>query len=151
MGVNMFRIISLCSMISLLGLAWVSCGSTKVEPEPVIEEPVVQEPIVEEPVVEEPAQEPEPVVDEPQKTEEEMEYERSVGTTTISVDMFTQDKNTILRIIDELSVVMKQMDYKLWRTYLDKESIEYWSRPANLRTAQKRLPIKGLKLNSLED
>ena len=152
MGEKMLKSIVICTILSLLGFAFVSCGSTKVEPEPVVEEPVVieepapEEPVIAEPVIEEP--EPEP---EPQKSEEEMEYERSVGSTTVSVDTFTQDKNTILRIIKELSGVMKNMDYKLWRTYLDKDSIEYWSRPANLRKAQNRLPVKGLKLNSLED
>lgn len=122
--------------------ACISCGSTKVEPAPV-PPPVVVEPVVEEPVVEEPA----PV----EKTAEEKEYERSVGDTDVSIDTFNTDKNAILEIIKELDVVMKNYDYKSWLNYLDEESISYWSKRPNLSAAQKKLPVKGLTLRTLED
>ena len=85
------------------------------------------------------------------KTEEEKEYERSVGTADVSVDTFTKDKAEIRRIIQELDVVMQEYNYKAWLTYLDADSISYWSKKANLTAAQKKLPIKGLQLRTLED
>ncbi|MBQ7158575.1 MAG: hypothetical protein IJS09_03985 [Treponema sp.] len=124
--------------ITILAVVFFSCGSTKVEPAPVV---------VEEPVIEEPAPVPVPV----EKTEKEKEYERSVGDIDVSLDTFTQDKNAILAIIDELAVVMKNYDYTSWLTYLDRESISYWSKRPNLSVAQKKLPVKNLQLRTLED
>ncbi len=130
-------------------LLFFSCGSTKTEdvpPQPektvVAEEKTEAE--VQPPVSGEP--EKEPVV----QTEDD-EYSRSVGAVSVSRDTFEEDKNRILKIIEDLSKVMKDMDYKSWLTYVDKESINYYSQPANLKKAQSRLPVKGLKLNSLQD
>lgn len=120
------------------------------EPEPV---PVVEEKTPEpepEPVIEENAPEPEPVV-EVQKTEPKDEYERSVGDVSVSRDTFAEDKERILKIISSLDIVMRDIDYKSWLAYVDKDSISYWSKPANLKKAQSRLPVKGLRLTSLED
>ena len=130
-------------------LLFFSCGSTKTEdvpPQPektvVAEEKTEAE--VQPPVSGEP--EKEPVV----QTEDD-EYSRSVGAVSVSRDTFEEDKARILKIIEDLSKVMKDMDYKSWLTYVDKESINYYSQPANLKKAQSRLPVKGLKLNSLQD
>lgn len=111
------------------------------------------EPVQEPEVVSEPVQEPEPSVEIPKqkKAEPEDEYSRSVGDVSVSRDTFAEDKEKILAIISELDVVMKNSDYRSWLTYLDKESIDYWSRPANLRKAQNRLPVKGLRLTNLQD
>ncbi len=135
------KTMKLTTTMTILGCAFLAavftaCGSTKVEavPEPVVEEPVVQE--VAAPV---------------EKTEEEKEYERSIGDTGVSLDTFTQDKNAILAIIKELAVVMKNYDYKAWLTYLDEESKTYWSKKPNLSAAQKKLPVRGLQLRTLED
>lgn len=137
------------------------------EPEPQIEEPApVQEPEPA-PVIEEktPAPEPEPVpepepepVAEPEPEPEpvvekqpEDEYSRSVGDVAVSRDTFAEDKERILKIIESLGTIMRDFDYKSWLTYVDQESINYWSKPANLRKAQNRLPVKGLRLTSLQD
>lgn len=139
-----------------------SCKSTEVaepesqevqitEPEPAPEPEPVPEPEPA-PAVEEkiPEPEPEPVVEE-QKAEPKDEYERSVGDVSVSRDTFAEDKERILKIISSLDIVMRDVDYKSWLTYVDKDSISYWSKPANLKKAQSRLPVKGLRLTSLED
>ena len=119
------------------------------EPEPEIEEPAPEPAPIPKPEPEkEETPEPEP---EPAKSAEDLEYERSVGNMDIPRNTFEDDKTAILRIIHELSDVMQTFDYRTWVTYVDKASIEYWSRPTNLRKAQSRLPIKGLQLKALED
>ncbi len=135
----------------------VSCESTKTPvPEAIVEEPA---PVIEEPApVEEPpvVQEEPPVVEEPAPVVEEVpddddEYSRSVGDVTVSRDTFVEDKEKVLRIIQRLDGVMKDMNYKEWLTYVDDDSVKYWQQSSNLKKAQKRLPVKGLKLNSLQD
>lgn len=147
----------------LAAFSLVSCGTVKeaAEAQPEIpvetEEPSPEPEIaVEEPrpvVVEEPAPAPEEVAEEPAVEEPvpEDEYARSVGDVPVSRDTFAEDKERVLKIISELDTVMKDFDYKSWLRYVDKETINYWSRPANLKKAQNRLPVKGLRLNSLED
>lgn len=127
------------------------------EPEPAPEPAKEAEPEPE-PIPEpEPAVEPEPepkveeVKEEPKKEEPKDEYERSVGDVAVSRDTFEKDKEKILEIISELDKVMKDFDYRSWLNYVDKQSIDYWSRPANLKKAQSRLPVKGLRLTSLQD
>lgn len=139
------RFLRLAAASAVFVLLFAACGTTQkiVAPQP---EPEIEEPAPEEQTVKEI---PQPLP--PQKTAEDLEYERSVGGTDISRNTFEDDKAAILRIIRELSRVMKTLDYKAWVTYLDKETIDYWSRPANLRKAQARLPIKGLQLKTLED
>ena len=125
-------------------LFMMSCGSTQVaEPAPVVAEPEPEPPVAE-PA---PVAAPKPA----EKTAEDLEYERSIGNAGVSRNTFEDDKAAILRIINELSTVMKTLNYKAWVTYLDKDTIDYWSRPVNLRKAQARLPIKGLQLKTLED
>ena len=164
----MKRTLFFLKTFSLLSLAFatvafVSCKSTKAAP-PVVEEapPVVEkapepepapeppkpEPVVVKepepaPKVEEPAPEPEPPVD--------TEYLRSVGDVAVDHDTYTQDKEAVMRIIAELAIIMDDLDYNRWLTYVDNESKTYWSRRANLQKAEKKLPVKGLKLQTLQD
>ncbi len=136
-----------------------------VEPEPVVieeiveekqEEPIIQEkesPIIQkESIIQEKKEEP-PIEEEIPPTEEDSEYERSVSELDVAVskETFELDKKEILAIIDNLDTVMKNKDFKAWLNYLDDESIRYYSQKSNLQKASKRLPIRGLKLNSLED
>lgn len=82
------------------------------------------------------------------------EYERSVGKSTtpaVTIQVFEEDKKDILNIISKLDTVMKNRDYKTWLTYLNDESIRYWSNRSNLAKAENRLPVKGLQLRNLED
>lgn len=92
----------------------------------------------------------------PEKTvtitnEYDKEYSRSVGSLTVSKDEFNEDKASIQQIIKELDIVMKESSFKKWVTYVDQESLDYWSKPVNLKKASSKLPKKGLILKSLED
>ncbi len=95
--------------------------------------------------------EPEPKVE--PKTEElpKDEYSRSVGNLNISKDTFESDKKEIMSMISELALIMKDKNYKKWLEYIDHDSQAYWSKLANLRKAQNRMPVKGIQLKSLED
>ena len=46
---------------------------------------------------------------------------------------------------------MENEDYSRWITYIDQDSINYWSQSTVLQKAASRLPVKGLKLSSLRD
>ena len=135
----------------------ISCESDDIPTEqeevtpPQITEDVIDEPVYIEPE-KEPEPEPEPVED---ISEEEEEYLRSTNnlddTIIITKEEFNEDKATILKIISELQVVMDTKDSKKWLTYIDPESIHYYSNPVNLRNAQKKLPSKYIKLNNISD
>ncbi len=88
------------------------------------------------------------------KTQADLEYEKSLGSlasSAISKEMFEEDKAVILQKVEELDLIMRQKNYKKWVTYLDDESIKYWQTKSNLQNISSKLPIKGLKLTSLED
>ena len=87
-------------------------------------------------------------------------YSSSVFSTTIgsssiswtgSKEVFNEDKSRILNIIKDLDTYMKNMDYRGWISYLDSDSLNYWSKRQNLQKAANRLPKKGLRLNTIED
>ncbi len=122
-----------------------------------VDPPVEETPVEESAVVEETPVEPETKVEEPVEepavdTTLQEEYERSINSASnITREAFTEDKKSILAIIDILSEIMKNKDYKKWRTYVDDASIKYWSTRTNLQKAQNRLPVKGITLKTLED
>ena len=97
-----------------------------------------------------PAQKPAPVPEEKAAPADD-EYLRSVNSMDISKDTFAEDKRQIMEIISRLSVIMQNYDYSGWTSYIDEESRVYWSNPNNLRKASQMLPVKGLKLNNLND
>lgn len=117
----------------------------------------VEPPVEETKEVEEPTVEPETKVEEPVEepavdTTLQEEYERSINSASnITREAFEEDKKSILAIIDTLSDIMANKDYKRWRTYVDDASIKYWSTKTNLQKAQSRLPVKGITLKNLED
>ncbi len=121
---------------SLISLFFISCGTTKVE-SPIVTEELKEEPSKKEIVTKE-------------NTEDD-EYSRSIGTLAVSKDTFNSDKTEIISIIEKLSTIMKDFDYKSWLLYIDQESINYWQQPVNLKKAQSKLPVKGLRLRNLED
>ena len=97
-----------------------------------------------------------PDIEEPEIIDElEEEYLRSINNLTddefVTKQEFSEDKATILHIIDELSKIMETKDAKAWKKYIEPDSIKYYSNPVNLRNAQKKLPIKTITLNSIDD
>ena len=129
-----------------------SCKTTNVEQTETVNQEILQqneedalitEDISEEPVVE--------LAETHEQSVEEEEYERSTSNVAVSYDIFNSDKTKILKIISELNLVMEEMDYNSWETYLDDESINYWSKRGNLQVASSRLPIKNIRLTSLRD
>jgi len=87
--------------------------------------------------------------------EEEEEYIRSTNNLStdevVTKEEFADDKAEILRIIDELKDIMIREDVKAWMTYIAPDSIKYYSSPANIRKAQKKLPNKTIVLNGIGD
>lgn len=144
------------SLVGILGTA-VSCKSTEAPaPVAVVEEPSpVPAPDPEPIPAPEPEPEPEPVVvpepaPEPEPEEDNSEYLRSIGDVNVDVDTYTQDKEAIMKIIADLARIMDVADYASWRKYVDEESKSYWSLRPNLQKAERKLPVKGLKLANLE-
>ncbi|MBO4404296.1 MAG: hypothetical protein J5780_03075 [Treponema sp.] len=136
------KLISTLIFAPVSALLLFSCASDKVVPLPPENQeiPAAAEETV--PVQEEIPEEASAVDD---------EYKRSVSEIDISPEQFELDKRIIMSKINELDLIMEGRDFKRWQTYVDQESINYWSKKANLQKASKRLPVKGMKLNSLED
>ena len=57
----------------------------------------------------------------------------------------------ILKIIDEMQDIMENEDVDAWLKYIAPDSIRYYSSPANIRKAQKKLPNKTIVLNGIGD
>ncbi len=147
----MIKDITILTMSAALTFAITACASApKSEPTP-------SEVAKPEEVVEAAAESPVEVVQQQVSTESDEEYERSTAAVDITKEEFSADKKEILQIISELSVIMEKSDYASWRTYIDPESIAYWSDIKNLSKAARRLPINPKKpleqqrLNNLED
>jgi hypothetical protein len=146
----------------LLGVCFISCGSAPKEEEvapeaPVIEDVVIEETIedVEDEVIDleddvELINEEVSIID-----EEEEEYLRSTKDLSeeelVTKDEFAEDKAEILRIIKELQKVMEKEDVEDWLKYVDKDSKNFYSNPANIRKVNKKLPNKAIVLNGLGD
>lgn len=149
------------TFICILGLIFISCGSVPKNETTVENEDAVE--VVEETVVEEPQNFDDEVVDVDEevidvKSEAELEDEEYIRSTnnlsseeTVTKEEFADDKAEILRIISELQEIMDEEDTEAWLTYIAPESIKYYSTPANIRKAQKKLPSKAIILNGIGD
>ncbi len=145
----------------VLGVCLISCGSAPVaeneEPAaPVVEETKPVEAPVEEAVeVIEDDDEVELINEEVKQEEDEEEYLRSTQALSaeelVTKDEFAEDKAEILRIIKELQKVMEKEDVEAWLKYVDKDSKNFYSNPANIRKVQKKLPNKAIVLNGIGD
>ena len=141
----------------LLGVCLVSCGSAPVAENEAEEAPVVEEvsPVDEVDVVED--------IDEVELINEEVstveadddEYIRSTQDLSaeelVTKDEFAEDKAEILRIIKELQKVMEKEDVEDWLKYVDKDSKNFYTNPANIRKVNKKLPNKAIVLNGIGD
>ena len=117
-------------------------------------EPVVIEKKEETKKVEEPKKIEETPVPAPAKEENKdmAEYKRSVAeNTTIDFDTFAEDKKQIMKIIEELIVIMKDGDDIKWRNYVEKSSLQYWSDVSHLAAYSKKLPQKTVRMKTLKD
>ena len=160
----------ICILLTLIfGVCLISCGS---KPEPEKEEPSapevsieIPEPEPEAPVIAEVSEPEDPVSDEDGVElinedvslvdEEEEEYIRSTKDLSeeelVTKDEFTEDKAEILRIIKELQKIMEREDVSAWLEYVDKDSKNFYSIPANIRKVNKKLPNKAIVLNGIGD
>ncbi len=132
-----------------MALFFFSCATKETETQ-IIEEPV---PPVEETVT---YTEEDPVEDVVEEIDaEEEEYLRSIDsldtTESVTKQEFSDDKTAILQAITELSEIMENQDGEAWLNYIAPESIRYYSNPANLRKAQKKLPNKLIELKNIYD
>ena len=86
---------------------------------------------------------------------DEEEYLRSTHDLSsedlVSIKEFSDDKAEILKIIDELKVIMEEEDFESWLNYIAPDSITYYSNPVNIRKAQRKLPDKTIVLNGIKD
>ncbi len=144
----------------VLGVFLISCGSTPVADEVKPEAPKVEEAKpVEEPQeiddVEDVDDEVELINEEVKPEEDEEEYKRSIQALSaeelVTKDEFAEDKAEILRIIKELQKVMEKEDVEAWLSYVDKDSKNFYSNPANIRKVNKKLPNKAIVLNGIGD
>ena len=99
---------------------------------------------------------PAPVKEEkPEPDETDEEYLRSTDNLDkndkVTKEEFNEDKAAILKIIEELSVIMENKNVEGWLKYIEPESIKYYKNPVNLQKAQQKLPNKTVKLRSIND
>ena len=87
--------------------------------------------------------------------EDDEEYIRSTNELKndelVTKEEFIDDKTEILHIISELQDIMEREDTEAWLKYISPDSIRYYSSPANIRKAQKKLPNKTIQLNGIGD
>ena len=133
------EIIFLFSIIVL----FFSCESKEMETVTPAPQEIITQPPKEEPIVTE------------KQIQEEAEYLRSINNIqteeVITKEEFSEDKTEILRIIQELSIIMQEHDVNSWLNYITPESKAFYSNPVNLRKAQKKLPNKMLQINTIKD
>lgn len=128
--------------ISLVALFSFSCDSTKVENEK-SDETKISSPIYEE---------DDEVEDVIEYSDEYLRSTKDISSTeSITVDEFEKDKTEILQIINELSEIMRKKDKEKWLTYIDPESIAYYSKTTNLRKVREKLPNKQIQLHGIGD
>ena len=139
-------------LLSLIGISLLSCGSTPKNESNTqdtdiekIDDEIINDDEVEDVI--------EDVIDVSEPDDEE--YIRSTnnlsGDEVVTKAEFADDKSEILRIIDELQDIMETEDVEAWLQYIAPDSIRYYSSPANIRKAQKKLPNKTIVLNGIGD
>ncbi|MBQ7613039.1 MAG: hypothetical protein IJU92_08210 [Spirochaetaceae bacterium] len=129
--------------IILLGITLLfSCKTVNEEATPNETPAVISEPA---PVV----VPPEPVVETQHEPEEIVVA--TVGELTITQKHYTETKSEIELVVDELNTITQKMNYNAWLKYLSTEYRDHFSTPSVLREVSEKLPIKGVKLNTLQD
>ncbi len=138
----------------------ISCGSKpeaeSSQPEaPKVEVPKSEEQVQDIDEVQDVTDEVELINEDVKQEEDDEEYLRSTQALSaeelVTKDEFAEDKAEILRIIKELQKVMEKEDVEDWLKYVDKDSKNFYSNPANIRKVQKKLPNKAIVLNGIGD
>jgi len=140
-------------LLAIIGISFLSCGSTpKAESE--IQE-IEAEETVDEVIEDEIMDVDDEVIDLTESEPDEEEYIRSTNNLSsdelVTKQEFADDKAQILKIIDEMQEIMETEDVDGWLKYIAPDSIRYYSSPANIRKAQKKLPNKTIVLNGIGD
>ncbi|MCR5189624.1 MAG: hypothetical protein K6C97_11885 [Treponema sp.] len=140
-------------LLAIIGISFLSCGSIpKAESE--IQE-IETEETVDEVIEDEIMDVDDEVIDLTESEPDEEEYIRSTNNLSsdelVTKQEFADDKAQILKIIDEMQEIMETEDVDGWLKYIAPDSIRYYSSPANIRKAQKKLPNKTIVLNGIGD
>ena len=103
----------------------------------------------------EPAAEPEQKI-EPQITAEsaavpESEIIARFDDVIITKETYDQTKAEIEKIVGQLNGITSSKDYAKWLDLLSEEYKTEYSKPAVLKIVSEALPVKGVKLKSLQD
>ncbi len=134
-------------LLSIIGITFLSCGSAPKQ------ESTKQEIEVED--LDEVQDVEDEVIDVSQDEPDDEEYLRSTNNLSseelVTKQEFADDKAEILRIINEMQDIMENEDVDEWLKYIAPDSIRYYSNPANIRKAQKKLPNKTIVLNGIGD
>lgn len=95
----------------------------------------------------------EPKVQKKEKTipKPEEEIVATFGKVKITKKDYVDTKSEIVSVVEDLNTITANSDYKRWRTYLSDEYVEYFSQKNVLQAVSEKLPIKGIRLNSLND
>ncbi|CEM61535.1 hypothetical protein DWQ65_04245 [Treponema phagedenis] len=133
------------SMIAIVSIfLFVSCATDKeiaVQPEPEIIQPApTPEP--------EPEPKPEPAVKAQDSSEDVV---ASFGAVTITRKKYDETKCEIEKVVANLNRITSEQNYKEWLEVLSDEYKKVYSQPSVLQSSSESLPIKGIRLNNLQD
>ena len=148
------NIFTFAALAVLFTISFSSCASKPVDEEKPAAPAEAENPDQDQPVEVLPDEEGVILIQEEDDATDD-EYFRSIAnldqTQTVSKQEFADDKNEILEIISQLSVIMETQDTLAWLSYIEDESKEYYKNPVNLRKAQRKLPNKLIELKTIED
>jgi hypothetical protein len=99
-----------------------------------------------------PEEPPVPEAAPPPVTEALAEYSRSVAALGVSIseETFHEDKEAIMKAIDDLERIMARKDTAQWRKYLSPTSIAYLRNANSMRAVSAKLP-SPIQIRSDED
>ena len=125
----------------ILGISLISCGTTPVNEKKVKTEAPNIKTTAEQKKSQNFDDEVELVNDEVGTDDEE--YKRSTKELsmqdTVTKKEFNEDKTEVLRIIGKLQKIMDEENVEEWLKYIDPASKRYYTNPANIRAAQKKI------------
>ena len=104
---------------------------------------------------------PEPAAEPEQKTEPQITAEpvsvpnneviARFDDVVITKETYDQTKAEIEKIVDQLNAITSSKQYAKWIELLSEEYKTEYSKPSVLKIVSEALPVKGIKLKSLQD